>query len=161
MNEGENGRIKEPSAIGLYTTLRRKTIVNIHYPKYNSPPLQLQEDAFEFGKNIAYAHQLREDLQNLQEVKPPLHLLSISVIVSAAQPEVRELIQSLLHDENTEEKKQKLHEELLSCAVSGETFSQIHGLCELYSSRALDSMGNLPNSEAKQALENIIYSVAQ
>ena len=118
---------------------------------------QLQDKAFEFGKNIAYAYQLREDLQNIEERKTPLVLCSSPVILSGSLPQVRELLSIILMEENTEN-KDELGKELINEIVEGGTAVRIQELCTLYVEKALDSLNLFPYSEAKQALVNIANS---
>ena len=124
-------------------------------------PSQLQDDAYQFGMNIAFAQHLRQDLQKFADLTAPLNLLSTPVIVSALEPPVRNLLCSILDQDSSEEETQRAHQDLFNHIQSGSSYAQMQGLCEFYSCCALESLRNLPDSEAKQALENITYSVTQ
>jgi len=118
---------------------------------------ELQDKAFEFGKNIAYAHQLKEDLQTLREQKSPVVLYSAPVILSSGHAEVKRLLNQIFEEKDTD-KLDQLHQELINCLVNGETMAKMKELCLFSVSRALDSLNLFPNSEAKEALMNIANS---
>ncbi|KAK3747752.1 hypothetical protein QZH41_000509 [Actinostola sp. cb2023] len=58
--------------------------------------VKLQEKAFEFGQNIAYAHQLKEELQSLQNQHSPVNITSIPVILSLNNPGTKHLVKTLV-----------------------------------------------------------------
>lgn len=118
---------------------------------------QLQEKAFEFGKNIACAHQLKEDLQALHEHKSSTILYIAPVILSSNRTEVKQLLNQIFSEENTE-KLEQLHQELKGMVAEEETMAQMNKLSSFYGKKALESLHVFPESEAKQALVNIANS---
>jgi len=120
---------------------------------------QLQEKAFEFGKNIAYAHQLKDDFQSLQEQKSTAILYSAPIILSSNHTEVKKLLNEIFSEENTD-KLDQLHQELSGMVVQEETVIQLKELSSFFSKRALDSLDLFPESDAKEALVNIANSCA-
>ena len=118
---------------------------------------QLQETAFEFGKNIGFAHQLKKDLQALLEEKSTTILHTAPVIISSKQTEVKTLIMQILLEKNTE-KLDHLLQELSSIASQGETLTKMKDLSLDYGEKALQSLQLFPDSDAKQALINIANS---
>lgn len=118
---------------------------------------QLQEKAFEFGKNIAYAHQLKEDLQSLHEQKSTTILYSAPVILSSSRTEVKKLLNEIFSEENTDQLDQ-LYQELSSMVLQGEAVAQTKELSSFYGKTALESLRVFPESDAKQALVNIANS---
>lgn len=118
---------------------------------------QLQEKAFEFGKNIAYAHQLKEDLQSLHEQKSTTILHSAPVILSSSQTEVKKLLNEIFSEENTE-KLDQLYQELSGMVIQEETVAQIKKLSSFYGKTALETLCVFPESDAKKALVNIANS---
>ena len=118
---------------------------------------KLQEKAFEFGKDIAYAHQLKEDLQSLQEQKSTAILYSAPVILSSNQTEVKKLLNEIFSEENTD-KLNQLYQELSSMVAQGETVAEAKELSSFYGKKALESLCVFPESDAKKALVNIANS---
>ncbi|KAL9969278.1 hypothetical protein ACROYT_G021474 [Oculina patagonica] len=118
---------------------------------------ELQEKAFEFGKNIAYAHQLKEDLQSLHEQKSTTILHSAPVILSSSQTEVKKLLNEIFSEENTE-KLDQLYQELSGMVIQEETVAQIKKLSSFYGKTALETLCVFPESDAKKALVNIANS---
>lgn len=118
---------------------------------------ELQETAFEFGKNIGFAHQLKKDLQALHEEKSTTILHTAPVIISSKQTEVKTLIMQILSEKNTE-KLDHLLQELSSIAFQGETLTKMKDLSLDYGEKALQSLQLFPDSDAKQALINIANS---
>lgn len=113
--------------------------------------------AFQFGKNLAFAHHLKEDLLTLQEQKSSAVLYSAPVILSAGKTEVKRLVNQIFSEKDTEELN-RLHQELTNEVVKREVVSETKGLCLSYANRALEALKLFPNSEAKQALVNIANS---
>jgi len=120
---------------------------------------ELQEKAFEFGKNIAYAHQLKDDFQSLQEQKSTAILYSAPIILSSNRTEVKKLLNEIFSEENTD-KLDQLHQELSGMVVQEETVIQLKELSSFFSKQALDSLDLFPESDAKEALVNIANSCA-
>lgn len=118
---------------------------------------QLQEKAFEFGKNIAYAHQLKEDLQSLHEQKSNIILHSAPVILSSNRTVVKKLLNEIFSEENAD-KLDQLYQELSSMVVQREIVAQTKELSSFYGKRALESLCAFPESDAKNALVNIANS---
>ncbi|PFX34649.1 Decaprenyl-diphosphate synthase subunit 2 [Stylophora pistillata] len=119
--------------------------------------VELQETAFEFGKNIGFAHQLKKDLQALHDEKSTTILHTAPVIISSKQPHVKTLIMQILAEKNTE-KLDDLLQELAFTASQGETSSTMKDLSLGYGKKALQSLQLFPDSDAKQALVNIANS---
>lgn len=118
---------------------------------------QLQDKAFEFGKNLALAHQLKEDLQTLHVQKSHVVPYSAPVILSSGRKEVKTLLNQIFVEKGIEE-LDHLYQQLTTEVANGESIQQIKELCLFYASRALESLSLFPNSEAKQALVNITNS---
>lgn len=114
----------------------------------------LQGHAFEFGKNMAYAYQLNEDIKPFND--PEHH---IKDLVSTSAPYIRMLessgggIHSSISDTFLEPQK------LVSSASAKFAAEECQEMCKGYGRTATAILDNFPNSEAKDALINIINAV--
>lgn len=118
---------------------------------------QLQNEAFEFGKNLALAHQLKEDLQTLREQKSVIVPYSAPVILACRNTEVKRLLNLILL-EKIKDNGENLHLKLADVIVRGDVVAQLKELCQSYANKAFQSLVVFPDSEAKQALVNITNS---
>ena len=125
------------------------------------PPLififQLQGKAFEFGKNLAFAHQLKEDFQTLREQRSPVVPYSASVILSCRQAEAKTLLNQIF-TEKDKERLDSYYFKLAEVIMDGDVIFRLKELCLSYANRALKSLNLFPASEAKDALINIANS---
>ncbi|XP_068699044.1 all trans-polyprenyl-diphosphate synthase PDSS2-like [Montipora foliosa] len=118
---------------------------------------ELQREAFEFGKNLAFAHQLKEDYQTLREQRCPVVPHSAPVILSGGQTEAKGLLNQIF-SEKEKEKLESLHLKLADVIMNGDAIFRLKELCLSYSNRALQSLSLFPDSEAKHALMNVANS---
>ncbi|XP_029213966.2 all trans-polyprenyl-diphosphate synthase PDSS2-like [Acropora muricata] len=118
---------------------------------------ELQNEAFQFGKNLAFAHQLKEELQTLREQKSLIVPYSAPVILACRNTEVKRLLNHI-HLEKIKDNGENLHLKLADVIVRGDVVARLKELCQSYANKALQSLVVFPDSEAKQALVNITNS---
>ena len=102
---------------------------------------------------------MKEDFQSLQEQKSTAILCSAPIILSSNRTEVKNLLNEIFSEENTD-KLDQLHKELSGMVVQEETVVQLKELSSFFGKRALDSLDFFPESDAKDALVNIAKSCA-
>jgi len=122
---------------------------------------QLQEKAFEFGQNIAFAHQLKEELQCIQNQQSPINIVSLPAILSLNNEHSKELIKTLIKTKAKDDFE--LYEELsknLHQFLDSECVTIVEDMMSDYSQKALAALKEFPDSETKVALENIVLTVS-
>ncbi|EDO38895.1 predicted protein [Nematostella vectensis] len=126
--------------------------------KLLSHSTELQEKAYEFGKNIAFAQHLKDELENLQSNQPAMTLNSASVILSLAEPQVQKMVKKVRENSNPI-KNERLGRKIMEHVIAGDAPRRMKTLLMEYSQGALDAVLYFPESEARQALLNIIRTV--
>lgn len=118
---------------------------------------ELQNESFQFGKNLAFAHQLKEELHTLREQKSLIVPYSAPVILACRNTEVKRLLNHI-HLEKIKDNGENLHLRLADVILRGDVVARLKELCQSYANKALQSLVVFPDSEAKQALINITNS---
>ncbi|KXJ27494.1 decaprenyl-diphosphate synthase subunit 2 [Exaiptasia diaphana] len=122
---------------------------------------KLQEKAFQFGENIAYAHQLKEELQSTKIHQSPLSITSLPVILSLNNDGCTDLVNTLIKTkakddfDSYEELSKGLHQ-----FIDSDSVKVVEELMAQYSHKALEALKDFPDSETKLALENIVHTIS-
>ncbi|CAH1799425.1 unnamed protein product [Owenia fusiformis] len=117
---------------------------------------EMQDKAFQYGKHLAFAHQLHEDLQPFthptDENGDQISLGSAPVILHYSKPENKPHLNRLL-DSHVDQKK------LRDTILSGTAVEETKRHCKENGKIAINAIESFPSSEAKTALENMINAV--
>ncbi|XP_074919962.1 all trans-polyprenyl-diphosphate synthase PDSS2 isoform X2 [Chelonoidis abingdonii] len=112
---------------------------------------EIQDMAFQYGKNMSMSHKLHSDLQPFIKGKP-----SDSVAFSLNSAPV------VLHQEFLgREAWIKQIRELQEAIKAGKGVTSAIDLCHYHGNRALEALECFPPSEARSALENMVYAVTR
>ncbi|KAK6170920.1 hypothetical protein SNE40_019203 [Patella caerulea] len=114
-----------------------------------------QKKAFEFGKNMAYAQQLNEDLKPFITPDDNIDQMSISSapVIKYILSQTPALPVSTLN--NLDNRK------ILNLVKEGSIIKDCQNLCLEYGQIAIDSLDVFPDSQAKSALINIVQAVTE
>jgi len=115
-----------------------------------------QHKAYEFGKNMAYTYQIREDLDILEkrsrgDVLSAISAPTVLYLSRHRDDGFRELLKDMRH--NHTQICRKLH-------TSGAMEETRHH-CRLYGTSAMHELEEFDNSEAKTALVNIVKAITR
>lgn len=120
-------------------------------------PKCLQDAAFEFGKQIAFAHRTHQELQPLLtkvEDGNDLTVTSLPVILYIRDQQLAPEAQKLLAGEPIATKKL-----VKILKASPAVIEESKRMCCAYGQKALESLGSFPQSDAKDALKKIVKAV--
>ncbi|XP_064614725.1 all trans-polyprenyl-diphosphate synthase PDSS2-like [Liolophura sinensis] len=120
---------------------------------------EMQQQAFDFGLNMAYAHQLHDDLKPFlqpEESDNAINLLSAPVVCHIQSCKENGTFSSVLDDTDVIN-----HSKVYAEVLAGPSISVCRERCVEYGSRATAALTGFKSSEAKAALINIIKAVTQ
>lgn len=115
-----------------------------------------QEEAFNFGRNMAFTYQIREDLDIIEKrLHEELNALSApTVLYYLANKEDTEF-RHLLTDTRSN------HKQICNKLVSSGSVEEAKRYCRIYGHSALESLHEFEDSEAKAALVNIVKAITR
>ena len=124
--------------------------------------LQLQDAAFNFGTNISYAHQLKEELQNLRDGKMPANVITAPIVMSLEKPRTRSFVELIsLNSKCDEETKESSYRQFQEHIIETGLPKQIKNFIRNYTDEAIAALSDFPQSDAKAVLQNIAHSMSQ
>ncbi|KAL5010185.1 hypothetical protein ScPMuIL_012490 [Solemya velum] len=115
---------------------------------------EVQEAAYSFGENMSYAHQLSEDLKPFLRPDSDLQDFSLTSapVIQYAQSFGTTTTFSLMDMDL---------KQLLNGVLSGHAVEECRSLCNEYAEKSLQSLDIFIDSDAKQALVNIVKATTQ
>lgn len=123
---------------------------------------ELQDMAFQYGKHMALSHKINADLQPFIKAKTDdsttFSLNSAPVVLH------QELLGRDLWLKQIEEAKEKgrlNYAKLRETVQAGKGVTSAIDLCRCHGNQALEALASFPPSEARSALENIVFAVTR
>jgi len=114
----------------------------------------MQTQAYDFGKNMAFSYQIRKDLDALQGKRnKTLTITSVPAILYILSHPADHEFKQLLSDTSIN------HDQIKSKLTSAGVVAEVQEQCKKYGQNALSSLENFTASESKTALQNIIKAI--